>query len=330
MEDKTLKEAWAWLDEDFRLDFESPLAISQSLWDDFAQNEAVVRSLFPSTPGSHAKDSVPPDFSFGKPDSPEPSSSWDIMPDCSPSSLKRRRMLHFSGDDPIDKSLCFSGPLENCSDSLMEVCEDLQANGPSSSSSMWHMANEESLSSVDDAVEQSAESWMVGCFSDSDTSDVQELPQHRVNPPVIAAASKASLARATGTVLKSRQTPKFGLPKAACPSLQLNSERCTDVPGKVQFKRSAQGKASQSRHVKESPNPVLAYPFALVKPSGIQGDITLQDINQRINMAPPTAKTGSKQSKKATTSPCSGKSVLALTKIYTEGKGTITIMRTRS
>ena len=40
---------------------------------------------------------------------------------------------------------------------------------------------EESLSSVDDAVEQSAESWMVGCFSDSDAKEAQDISCHR-NP----------------------------------------------------------------------------------------------------------------------------------------------------
>jgi hypothetical protein len=80
---------------------------------------------------------------------------------------------------------------------------------------------------------------------------------------------------------------------------------------------------------------VLAYPFALVKPSRIEGDVTLQDINQRVNM--PTLKKidGSLQQQQQPKAPvlpttASGKSVLGLTRIHTEGKGTITILRTRS
>eukprot|EP00250_Pteridium_aquilinum_P020937 c24990_g1_i2 orf=554-937(+) len=80
-----------------------------------------------------------------------------------------------------------------------------------------------------------------------------------------------------------------------------------------------------------SPKPIV-YPFALVKPCGIKGDATLKDINQRINMASPS-QSSFKQSNTpspSATSPFSGKPVLAVTKIHTEGKGTITIMRTRS
>ncbi|KAH7276348.1 hypothetical protein KP509_39G003700 [Ceratopteris richardii] len=81
---------------------------------------------------------------------------------------------------------------------------------------------------------------------------------------------------------------------------------------------------------RECPLSVLAYPFALVKPIGIHGDITLQDINQRINSSPcRTSQAYSEQPKSISSSPYSGKSVLALTKIYTEGNGTITIMRTK-
>ena len=81
--------------------------------------------------------------------------------------------------------------------------------------------------------------------------------------------------------------------------------------------------------LKESYNPVLAYPFALLKPSAIQGDLTLHDINRRINREPLTSRTTSRECKSTLPSPLSGKSVLALTRIYTEGKGTITIMKTR-
>ena len=81
--------------------------------------------------------------------------------------------------------------------------------------------------------------------------------------------------------------------------------------------------------LKESYNPVLAYPFALLKPSAIQGDLTLHDINKRINREPLTSRTTSREYKSTLPSPLSGKSVLALTRIYTEGKGTITIMKTR-
>lgn len=88
-----------------------------------------------------------------------------------------------------------------------------------------------------------------------------------------------------------------------------------------------------SRFKGKSSNRVV-FPFALVKPSAAQGDVTLNDINQHLlcpppmpvrkanatNIAKPPAQSGAG---------LSGKSVVACTKIHTEGNGTITIMRTR-
>ncbi|CAN6462739.1 unnamed protein product [Victoria cruziana] len=77
----------------------------------------------------------------------------------------------------------------------------------------------------------------------------------------------------------------------------------------------------------------VAYPFTLVKPCGVQGGVTLKDINQRILM-PPASKSKHKKSKEASpsypTSAFSGKPVVALTKVHTEGgKGSITILKTK-
>eukprot|EP00250_Pteridium_aquilinum_P033336 c5473_g1_i1 orf=498-1565(-) len=324
MEEEALKEAWAWLDEDFRLDTNSPLATSRSLWEDFTSTEAVVRSLFPSTPAPHA---VTPAFSLEQPESPERSSSWDITPDCSPSPLKRRCMLQFCDEDLLDITPCASGPLESDSDYLAGACENSQVNEPSSSNSLWYIATEESLSSVD-TVERSAESWMVGCLSDSDTSDVQEIPPpYSVGSLVNVAAFKTSLASATGAVSNGRPHKTLP-PKVACPL--SHSKQAKDIPGKLQPKRQAHVKPNRTAHVKETTRPALAYPFALVKPSGIQGDVTLQDINQRIKSVLSAPRCGAEDPCKSLASPLSGKSVLALTKIQTEGKGTITILRTRN
>ncbi|KAM7254976.1 hypothetical protein ACFE04_020217 [Oxalis oulophora] len=81
----------------------------------------------------------------------------------------------------------------------------------------------------------------------------------------------------------------------------------------------------------------VVYPFALVKPGGIEGDTTLNDINERILM-PPTRPVRHPVGDFACR-PCvsadgqgpglSGKAVVALTRIHTQGSGTITIIRTR-
>ncbi|XP_030507037.2 uncharacterized protein LOC115722062 [Cannabis sativa] len=79
----------------------------------------------------------------------------------------------------------------------------------------------------------------------------------------------------------------------------------------------------------------VAYPFAVVKPGGIEGEVTLNDINERILM-PPTRPVKHPVGDFACR-PCvsphgpglSGKAVVALTKIQTQGRGTITIIRTK-
>ena len=80
----------------------------------------------------------------------------------------------------------------------------------------------------------------------------------------------------------------------------------------------------------------VVYPFAVVKPGGREGDVTLNDINERILM-PPTRPVRHPVGDFACR-PCvsphgpglSGKAVVALTRIHTQGRrGTITIIRTK-
>ncbi|CAK9163712.1 unnamed protein product [Ilex paraguariensis] len=79
----------------------------------------------------------------------------------------------------------------------------------------------------------------------------------------------------------------------------------------------------------------VVYPFAVVKPGGIEGDVTLNDINERILMRPtrPVRHPVGDFASRPLVSPdgpgLSGKAVVALTRIHTQGRGTITIIRTR-
>lgn len=79
----------------------------------------------------------------------------------------------------------------------------------------------------------------------------------------------------------------------------------------------------------------VVYPFAVVKPGGIEGDMTLNDINERISMTPtrPVRHPVGDFACRPVASPhghgLSGKAVVALTKIQTQGRGTITIIRTK-
>lgn len=76
----------------------------------------------------------------------------------------------------------------------------------------------------------------------------------------------------------------------------------------------------------------VVLPFDFVKPFGMKGAITINDINQKI--LTPLPSKSKKNLENATnpypTSAFSGKPVVGKTKIRTEGgKGSITIMRTK-
>lgn len=74
----------------------------------------------------------------------------------------------------------------------------------------------------------------------------------------------------------------------------------------------------------------VVYPFAFIKPCGVHGDVTLNDINQRIHNPPKPKPNEEDPSVSYPTSAFSGKPVVGKTKIRTEGgKGSITIMRTK-
>ncbi|KAI4329880.1 hypothetical protein MLD38_028214 [Melastoma candidum] len=95
-----------------------------------------------------------------------------------------------------------------------------------------------------------------------------------------------------------------------------STQQVARTPQKVVFK----GRRSYIR----SPSKLacsVAYPFAFVKPCGVQGDVTLKDINQRIlTPLPLKAKQRCEDPSPAyPTSAFSGKPVVGKTKIRTEG-----------
>ncbi|XP_066345281.1 protein XRI1-like isoform X4 [Miscanthus floridulus] len=93
---------------------------------------------------------------------------------------------------------------------------------------------------------------------------------------------------------------------------------------KLSTLKVSKGPSSSLVKVKENLTTSVAYPFTLIKPSWEEGDVTLQDINQRIH-APPK-----KAPEILGTSAFSGKPVIGKTRIRTEGgKGSITILRTK-
>ncbi|WOL20154.1 protein XRI1-like [Canna indica] len=79
----------------------------------------------------------------------------------------------------------------------------------------------------------------------------------------------------------------------------------------------------------------VVYPFAVVKPGGFDGDVTLDDINARLLRRPrrpvrhPVGEFANGPRVAAEGPGLSGKAVVSLTRIQTQGRGTITIIRTR-
>ncbi|XP_028759415.1 uncharacterized protein LOC114718298 isoform X2 [Neltuma alba] len=79
----------------------------------------------------------------------------------------------------------------------------------------------------------------------------------------------------------------------------------------------------------------IAYPFEMVKRGGADGETVLEDINQQMRMSP--AKPIPHPVRDRVRVPCdsdrgfgiSGKAVVALTRIHTQGTGSITIVRTK-
>ncbi|XP_010554367.1 PREDICTED: uncharacterized protein LOC104824112 isoform X3 [Tarenaya hassleriana] len=95
--------------------------------------------------------------------------------------------------------------------------------------------------------------------------------------------------------------------------------------------RTGNGESKKKRRVVTR----VVYPFALVKPGGREEDVTLNDINERILMRPtrpvrhPVGDFACRPCLSARRLGPSGKAVVALTRIQTQGRGTITIIRTK-
>ncbi|TYJ97168.1 protein XRI1 [Cucumis melo var. makuwa] len=107
---------------------------------------------------------------------------------------------------------------------------------------------------------------------------------------------------------------------SSSPKSRLSNEETSD--GEIETKKAKKRK--------------VVYPFALVKPGGVEGDVTLNDINQKILMPPtrpvrhPVGDFACRPCVSADGPGLSGKAVVALTKIHTQGRrGTITIIRTK-
>ncbi|CAM6106312.1 unnamed protein product [Calypogeia fissa] len=326
MEDKD----WYWQDDSYKLDTESPLALSRSLWDGLAQSEADSRSLFATTPSTEILDAdqLVSTFSRRVGLDEEVDAGCSSMYDAGSNSLqegsprsKRRRMLLFPGateeaaiaDTSFDTGLDSSSGGQ-CAD-MIPSCEDLDKDDVAmapSTSSLWYQHGDPHFS-TNEVVDP--QSWMVRSFG--------EVPE---NEPCDPTKLIIPVGDNSGSCSDYKQPSTF---ESDATNWQSTPFVSSPNPG-------AGPRASLTRPKSVTP---VAYPFALLKPCGAQGDVTLNDINERIARPPSQPHLGGGDSRPSPPpsdmpqpggSPGpSGKSVVRLTKIHTEGNGTITILRTR-
>ncbi|KAK6912326.1 hypothetical protein RJ641_021927 [Dillenia turbinata] len=127
-------------------------------------------------------------------------------------------------------------------------------------------------------------------------------------------------------------SPKSTVSMRSKPSVNWQGEAEMDImlSKDVQLEKATAVAECFSRAKKK-----IAYPFDVVKPGGFKGDVTLDDINRRMLKRPtkpvrhPVGEFATNQTTFASGLGMSGKTVVALTKIQTPGRGTITIIRTK-
>ncbi|KAJ7555311.1 hypothetical protein O6H91_05G031200 [Diphasiastrum complanatum] len=172
-------DSWEWQDDSFKLDSESPLALSRSLWDELSQSEADSRSLFASTPATELRE--PQTAFLTTHDEDRQRCSENFERGCL--RFKRRRMLLFA--DTQSRSLMDDpslpvDPFKSYGNHMMEGCNDFIVPHQASPVSMWFTKNDESFSSMEygsmeDIVEQPTEIWMAKCFNDTEAQSCEEM-----------------------------------------------------------------------------------------------------------------------------------------------------------
>ncbi|KDP38196.1 hypothetical protein JCGZ_04839 [Jatropha curcas] len=132
------------------------------------------------------------------------------------------------------------------------------------------------------------------------------------------------------------KTPEEELISASHETLDSSSSPYKDsAKTKSIFDKENQFQSDDEEKRKKRVITRVVYPFALVKPGGVEGDMTINDINERILMPPtrpvrhPVGDFACRPCVSADGLGLSGKAVVALTRIHTQGRGTITIIRTK-
>ncbi|KAJ9565064.1 hypothetical protein OSB04_001030 [Centaurea solstitialis] len=227
------------------------------------------------------------------------------------SQAKRRRMLHF--DDKVSDV------------DVMPLCDE--------DFSSIYLKSKEREASLDEALSDMTQ-WVAGFADDTsasgsgyeglDQSSEGWLADCLINDTEMHLSPEDDNPSGTVAVQIDLTEPNDAQPKDGGSTGQ---EQPTPTRQNIIFK----GKKSLIKTPTKMTSSVVL-PFAFEKPCGMQGAVTLKDINQKILTPPPSKskKTHQDPTTLYPTSAFSGKPVVGKTKIRTEGgKGSITIMRTK-
>ncbi|GLU07930.1 hypothetical protein SLE2022_248680 [Rubroshorea leprosula] len=288
------REPWSWHGENYCLQKDTNYEMSDGLFNEVALNEEDLSYMFDETTPVKACGDLAYHVTRGGSISKQSMEQRETY-----SQVKRRRMLQFDND--VVDSPSGNGEMSSAflkSNETVDSLEEVE---------QWVAGFSESAPGCE-GLDQSSEQWLADCFNDLE----MQLSPDDMN---FTGASDIQL---DGTEFCN-----------APPEVDANvmQQNITRTSRNIVFK----GRKSYIRPPAKLASSV-AYPFAFIKPCSFHGDVTLKDINQRIQTPPPSK---SKQNKEEPaviypTSAFSGKPVVGKTKIRTEGgKGSITIMRTK-
>ncbi|OVA01625.1 hypothetical protein BVC80_9073g60 [Macleaya cordata] len=287
-----------WEGEDYYLQKDSHLGISNCLWDGVNQNEDDFSYMFEETTPIKACE----DLSYSVSDRSTEKEVVEYRE--SYSQVKRRRMLQF--DTHINDPFLCNEPTPLAVEKPKDREEAMEEVLPDKLK--WVSGLSDRSVSCNESLDQSSDMWLSNCFNDG----AMHFNSDDIN--------------FSGGADDQLDISEFcNIP----PEKQADAvQQCATPPPHIVFK----GRKSYMRTPTKVASSV-AYPFALIKPCGVHGDVTLKDINQRIRTPPPSISKHDKDEEASPsypTSAFSGKPVVVKTKIRTEGgKGSITIMRTK-
>ncbi|KAG6516706.1 hypothetical protein ZIOFF_027179 [Zingiber officinale] len=317
---------WEWQGDEYSLQRDTRNELPHLFWDKINQNEDdLLYILDEHTPIKDCADLGHLLSDLGG----DATKGWEECRDSM--QLKRRRMLQFTSDARESPNDEMASALLKTKSTIMEdeIAESLEC------TAQWASAFSEERSGLNcEGLDQSSDGWLVDCLNESE----MQCSPDEMNT-IVAFNQQADISGLLTTFTSLRDiclTHAFLLSfhrfiEYYQDSPTMETDTMPEITAPINLKVS-KGKKSCIRSPRKLTTSV-AYPFALIKPCGVHGDLTLSDINQRIHAPPPSKLKHVKDEDPFDlypTSAFSGKPVVVKTKIRTEGgQGSITITRTK-